>query len=94
MIFSVFCIIPAKDIKTQKCCNLQQFVAFEKLKIVREMCQKGVFFPILRYPQNGEVGGMLVETSMNDPNSIQTALAAVFRGRGRRVGGSALHLEL
>ena len=42
--FLRFCIAPAKDVKTQKCCNLQHFVHFEKLKIVRKMCQNGTFF--------------------------------------------------
>ena len=42
--FLRFCIAPAKDVKTHKCCNLQHFVHFEKLKIVRKMCQNGTFF--------------------------------------------------
>jgi len=35
---------PANDVKTQKCCNLQHFVNFEKLTIIRKMCQNGTFF--------------------------------------------------
>ena len=35
-----FYIVLAKDVKPQKCCHLQHFVSFEKLKIVRKMCQK------------------------------------------------------
>ena len=42
--FLRFCMAPAKDVKTQKCCNLQHFVTFEKRKIVRKMCQNGTFF--------------------------------------------------
>jgi len=42
-----FCIVAAKDVKTQKCYNLQHFVNFEKLKIVRKNVSKQHFFPIL-----------------------------------------------
>ena len=42
--FLRFCMAPAKDVKTQKCCKLQHFVTFEKRKIVRKMCQNGAFF--------------------------------------------------
>ena len=42
-IFCVFCMAPANDVKTQKCCNLQHFVTSEKRKIVRKMCQNGTF---------------------------------------------------
>ena len=42
--FLRFCMAPAKDGKTQKCCNLQHFVTFENRKIVRKMCQNGTFF--------------------------------------------------
>ena len=42
--FLLFFIAPAKDVKTQKCCNLQHFVHFEKRKIVRKRCQNGTFF--------------------------------------------------
>ena len=51
-VFTAFSVAPAKDIKTQKCCNLQHFVNFEKLKIVRKMCQNGIFSDF-RYPRNG-----------------------------------------
>ena len=44
--FLRFCMAPANDVKTQKCCNLQHFVTSEKRKIVRKMCQNGTFFPI------------------------------------------------
>ena len=36
-----FCIVPAKDVKTQKSYNLKHFVNFEKLKKVRKICQNG-----------------------------------------------------
>ena len=42
--FLRFCMAPATEVKTQKCCNLQHFVTFEKLKIVRKMSQNGAFF--------------------------------------------------
>ena len=42
--FLRFCMAPATEVKTQKCCNLQHFVTFEKRKIVRKMCQNGAFF--------------------------------------------------
>ena len=42
--FLRFCMAPANDVKTQKCCNLQHFVTSEKRKIVRKMCQNGTFF--------------------------------------------------
>ena len=42
--FLRFCMAPAKDVETQKCCNLQHFSTFEKRKIVRKMCQNGAFF--------------------------------------------------
>ena len=42
--FLRFCMAPAKDVKMQKCCNLQHFVTLEKQKIVRKMCQNGTFF--------------------------------------------------
>ena len=45
-----------KDVKAQKCFNLQHFVTFEKRKIVRKMCQNGIFFPILGTLQTG--GGL------------------------------------
>ena len=83
---------PAKDGKTQKCCNLQHFVTFEKRKIVRKMCQNDTFSDF-RYPQNGG-GGMLLETLMSDPDSCQKALPhppegflVFFGARRRRVGG-------
>ena len=44
--FLHFCMAPAKDVKTQKCCNLQHFVTFEKWKIVRKKSKRR-FFPIL-----------------------------------------------
>ena len=83
---------PAKDGKTQKCCNLQHFVTFEKQKIV-EKCVKTTLFSDFRYPQNGG-GGMLLETLMSDPDSVQKPLPhppegfLVFFGPG--VGGSAV----
>ena len=46
--FLRFCMAPAKDGKTQKCCNLQHFVTFENRKIVRKMCQNGTFFSDFR----------------------------------------------
>ena len=42
--FLRLCMAPANDVKTQKCCNLQHFVTSEKRKIVRKMCQNGIFF--------------------------------------------------
>ena len=50
-IFCVFCMAPANDVKTQKCCNLQHFVTSEKRKIVRKMCQNGTFFRFLGPPK-------------------------------------------
>ena len=91
--FLRFCMAPAKDVKTQKCCNLQHFVHFEKRKIVRKMCQNGAFFPILGTLKTGG-GGMLLETLMSDPDSRQKALPhppegflVFFGARRRRVGG-------
>ena len=84
---------PAKDVKTQKCCKLQHFVTFEKLKIVRKSV-KTALFSDFRYPPNGGGGRMLLETLMSDPDSGQKALPhppegfLVFFGpRRRRVGG-------
>ena len=84
---------PAKDVKTQKCFNLQHFVHFEKLKIVRKMCQRH-FFPILGTIQTGGGGLLLLETLMSDPDSGQKALPhppegflVFFGARRRRVGG-------
>ena len=42
--FLRLCMAPANDVKTQKCCNLQHFVTSEKRKIIRKMCQNGIFF--------------------------------------------------
>ena len=42
-IFCVFCMVPAKDVKTQKCCNLRHFVSFEKQKF-RPKNVNGKFF--------------------------------------------------
>ena len=41
--FLHFCIVPAKDVKMQTCCNLQHFVNFEKLKIVRKKSKRHFF---------------------------------------------------
>ena len=49
--FLRFCMAPANDVKTQKCCNLQHFVTSEKRKIVRKMCQNGTFFRFLGPPK-------------------------------------------
>ena len=83
---------PAKDVKAQNCCNLQHFVTFEKRKVVRKMCQNGLFSDF-RYPPNGG-GLLLLETLMSDPDSGQKALPhppegflAFFGARRRRVGG-------
>ena len=90
--FLRFFIAPAKDVKTQKCCNLQHFVTFEKRKS-SEKCVKTALFSDFRYPQNGG-GGMLLETLMSDPDSGQKALPhppegflVFFGARRRRVGG-------
>ena len=53
--FLRFCMTPAKDVKAQKCCNLQHFVIFEKRKILRKMCRNGTFSDF-RYPQNRGLG--------------------------------------
>ena len=50
--FPRFCMAPAKDVKTQKCCNLQHFVTFKKRKIVRKMSKRR-FFSILGTLQTG-----------------------------------------
>jgi len=88
-----FYIAPAKDVKPQKFCNLQHFVNFEKLKIVRKMCQRH-FFPILGTLKMGGGGIMLLETLLSDPDSVQKALPqqsegflVFFAARRRRVGG-------
>ena len=70
--FLRFCMAPAKDVNTQRCCNLQHFVTFEELKIVRKMCQNGTFSDF-RYPPNGGGGRMLLETLLSDPDSGQKA---------------------
>ena len=83
---------PAKDVKTQKCCNLQHFVTFEKSE---KSCRKRRFFPILGTLKTGGGGGiMLLETLMSDPDSGQKALPhppegflVFFGARRRRVGG-------
>ena len=92
--FLRFCMAPAKDVKTQKCCNLQHFVTFEKRKIVRKMCQNGTFFPILGTLQTVGRGLLLLETLMSDPDSGQKALPhppegflVFFGARRRRVDG-------
>ena len=98
--FLRFRIAPAKDVKTQKCCNLQHFVTFEKPKIVRK-CVKTALFSVFTYPQNG--GGALGDAY---PDSVQKAFPQqsegflVFFGVRRRsdfrcfsgcgVGGSAV----
>ena len=43
-VFSAFLHVSTKDVKTQKCCNLQHFVNFEKRKMFRKMCPNGAFF--------------------------------------------------
>ena len=48
--FLRFCMAPANDVKTQKCCNLQHFVTSKNRKIVQKMCQNGIF-PILGLPK-------------------------------------------
>ena len=52
--FLRFCMAPATEVKTQKCCNLQHFVTFEKLKIVRKMSQNGAFSDFRCPPNGGE----------------------------------------
>ena len=90
--FLRFCMAPATEVKTQKCCNLQHLVTFEKLKIVRKRCPNGAFSDF-RYPQN-RGGGMLLETLMSDPDSVQKAFPhppegflVFFGAQRRRVGG-------
>ena len=73
-----FCIAPEKDVNTQKCCN------FENLKIARKMCQNGAFFRFQVPSKRGR--GMLLETLMSDPDSVQDFWC--FSGPG--VGGSAV----
>ena len=95
--FLHFCIVPTRDVKTKKCCNLQHFVVFEKQKKTSEKCVKTAFFSDFGYyPQNGGGGGMLLETLMSDPNSVQKATPQQPEGfllfcgaRRRRVGGLA-----
>ena len=85
-------MVPARDVKTQKCCNLQHFANSEKLKIVRKMCQNGIFL-ILGSLKMGGAGIMLLETLMSDPDSVQKAFPKAkdfwcFSGwsEGRRLG--------
>ena len=89
--FPRFCMAPAKDVKTQKCCNLQHF-DFRKVENRPKNVSKRHFFPILGTLQTG--GGMLLETLMSDPDSGQKALPhppegflVFFGARRRRVGG-------
>ena len=89
------------NFKTQKCCNLQHFVNFEKSKIVRKMCQNGTFSDF-RYPKCG--GGLcswrrLWATripSKKLPPQQSERIFGVFRGpgsEGRRFG-ARLTIEL
>ena len=82
--FLRFCMAPAKDVKTQKCCNLQHFVTFEKRKIVRKMCQNVTFF---RFWVPSKQGGMLFETLMGDPDSVQKAFP--HQAEFKRLGATA-----
>ena len=76
-IYSIFFVFAL----TQKCCNLQHVVNFEKLKIVRKMCQNGSFFPILGTLKME--GLMLLETlMMSEPDSVQKALPHQWRAWG------------
>ena len=90
--FLRFCMAPAKDVKTQKCCNLQHFVTSKSEKS-SEKCVKTALFSDFRYPPNGG-GLLLLETLMSDPDSGQKALPhppegflVFFGARRRRVGG-------
>ena len=92
--FLRFCMAPAKDGKTQKCCNLQHFVTISKSEKSSEKGVKTALFSDFRYPQNGRGGGMLLETLMSDPDSTQKPLPhppegffVFFGARRRRVGG-------
>ena len=85
---------PAKDVKAQKCCNLQHFVHFEKLKIVRKMCQKRHFFPILGTLKIGGGGDYALGDAYERPGIPAKKLSPTllkdfwcFSGPG--VGGSA-----
>ena len=92
--FLRFCMAPAKDVKTQKCCNLQHFVHFEKRKIVRKMCQNGTFFPILGTLKTGGRGAFcswrrLWATRIPSKNLSPTLLKDFWCFSGPGVGGSA-----
>ena len=99
-IFCVFALLPQKTLKGKQCCNLQHFVNFEKLKIVRKMCQNGTFFPILgTLKTGGNALGDAYERPWFGPKSFPPAewrIFGVFRGpasEGRRLG-ARLTIEL
>jgi hypothetical protein len=86
-------LFPHRTLKRKKYSNLHHFVCFEKLKIVRQVCENGIFSDF-RYLHNGGGGIMLLETLMSDPDSVQKAPPPqrvknfwCFPGPG--VGGSA-----
>ena len=92
--FLRFCMAPAKDVKTQKCCNFTAFCDFRKAKDRPKNVSKRRFFPILGTLQTGGGGLLLLETPMSDPDSGQKALPhppegflVFFGARRRRVGG-------
>ena len=90
-IFCVFALLPQKTLKGKQCCNLQHFVNFEKLKIVRKMCQNGTFFPILGTLKTGgefswrRLWTTLIRSKKLSPSRVKDFWC--FSGPG--VGGSA-----
>ena len=68
--FCVFALLPQKTLK-RKSAVIYSILLLSKSQKSSEKCVKRALFSDFRYPQNG--GGMLLETLMSDPDSVQKA---------------------
>ena len=89
--FLRFCMAPAKDVKTQKCCNLTAICDFRKAKNGPKNVSKRHFFSDFRYPQNGGECSWrrLWATRIPAKNLSPTLLKDFWWFSGPGVGGSA-----
>ena len=95
-IYSIFCVfawLPQKTLK-RKNAVIYSIVCLSKSEKSSEKGVKTALFSDFRYPQNRGGGGMLLETLMSDPDSVQKPLPHLpegflvfFGARRRRVGG-------
>ena len=83
----LFCIAPARDVKAQKCCNLQHFVAVEKSKFVKKCALLGQLGPFLGLmlghldPKNRH----RINNMVKPQNAVKRSIF-LRRARGRRRG--------